>query len=179
MEAIEWERSFEDSRGARIFRGVFVGSLLGFLLLAATAVAITLPFMVGSLLANPAALALAALFALVGGPMSLFSLWPLLTDPEQREGLGLFTGIRALPSWHVVAAAVIGALAHVVAFRVFELGPVPVFVVGVLVGGLGMSRFLSAGRIDPDERTLTVRPNHWDDRSATRTVDLDGWTNLR
>jgi hypothetical protein len=179
MEVIEWDRSFDDSRGARLFTAVFVGSFLGFLLLAVTAVAITLPLFVGSLLAEPAMLAVVVLLALVGGPMSLLYLWPLLTDPEQREGLGLFTDIGTLPRSHVLIAAVLGAVAHVVAFLAFELGPLSVLAVGGIVGGLGTWLLLTAGRIDPDARTLSVRWNHWDDEADLRTVDLDGWTGLR
>jgi len=76
----------------------------------------------------------------------------------------------------VLIAAVLGAVAHVVAFLAFELGPLSVLAVGGIVGGLGTWLLLTAGRIDPDARTLSVRWNHWDDEADLRTVDLDGWT---
>lgn len=179
MEAIEWERTMADSRGARLFTAVLFGVLLGFPLLLATTLLVLLPFMAGSLLANPATLAVVVLLALIGGPMSLLYLWPLLTDPEQREGLGPPIQVQGLSRRSVVAAAVLGALGHVVALLVFELGPFTVLAIGVLVGSLGTWLLLTTGRIDPDDRTLSFRQSHWDDEADLRTVDLDGWTNLR
>jgi len=179
MESIEWDRSFEVSRGARLFAYVFLGSFFGLGLLIATALVVFLPFIVGSLLDDPATLAVVALLALVGGPMSLLYLWPLLTDPEQRQGIAVSSWPASLSRAGVVVAAVLGAAAHVITAWATGMGPALLLAVGGLVGSLGMSLFLSAGRIDPDARTLTIRPNHWAERSATRTVDLDGWTNLR
>ncbi|SFR96505.1 hypothetical protein SAMN05216559_1622 [Halomicrobium zhouii] len=179
MEPIEWDRSFEDSRGARLFAYVFLGSFFGLGLLIAISLVVALPLLVGSLLDEPAMLAVVALFALVGGPMSLLYLWPLLTDPEQRQGIWVSSWPAALSRTGAIAAAILGAAAHVITAWVTGMGPALLLAVGGLVGSLGMSLFLSSGRIDPNARTLTIRPNHWAERSATRTVDLDGWTNLR
>jgi len=65
------------------------------------------------------------------------------------KGLRLFTDIGTLPRSHVLIAAVLGAVAHVVAFLAFELGPLSVLAVGGIVGGLGTWLLLTAGRIDP------------------------------
>ena len=120
-------------------------------------------------------LALVALLALVGGPLSILYLWPMLTDPDQRPPL-------VLPDWQprpsrLVVAIILGAGfasattvlvdgGHLLVFAVWFL-----FVFVVSITG-------TSGRIDPDTDTISV-----DGRTGTLSsvhsvyrLDVGTWT---
>lgn len=178
MEPIEWHTGLGDSRAGRLCAYVSVGSLLGLPLLVALLVLVALPGILPALLANPAVLVLVAVLALVGGPMSLLYLWPLLTEREQRRPILTNTFVDELSPVSIGVAAVVGAVVHAGSFVLFSLSPLIVLVVGALAGTTGTWLLLTAGHIDPDERTLAVRPSENDRESTGRQVDLDTWTGL-
>lgn len=52
------------------------------------------------------------MFVLVGGPLSLLYLWPMLSDPDQRPSAAEFAGAEGFPftARDVLLAAVAGAV---------------------------------------------------------------------
>lgn len=119
--------------------------------------------------------ALIALLALVGGPLSLLYLWPMLTDPEQRPPLGI-TDWQPRTSWlglsivlgagFAVATTVLVDGGHLLVFAVW-------FVFVFIVSFTGTS-----GRIDPDTDTISVdgRTGTLSAVNSVHRLDVGSWT---
>lgn len=178
MERIEWRRGLADSPAGRLFGYAFLGSLTGLGLLIGLLLLLLVPVMIGGLPENLPDLALVLVFVLVGGPLSLLALWPLLTDPDQRRPIVANTWLDELSTRGILVAAVAGAGVHLLMFVVFPISPLIVVVLGGLAGSTGTWILLTEGYVDPDERTLYVRPSHADRDSRGTTIDLDTWTGL-
>ena len=178
MAPIEWHTRLEDSPTGRLFAYVFVGSLTGLPVLIALAVLVALPAILPALLASPSILVLVAVLTLVGGPLSLFYLWPLLTERDQRRPILARTPLQHLSTVGVTIASVGSAAVYAVTFVVIEFSPLLVLVGGALVGITGTWLLLTTGSVDPENRVLRVRPSLADRASTGWTVDLDTWTGL-
>ncbi len=112
---------------------------------------------------------LALLLALIGGPVSLLYLLPVLRDADQRPSPTQFipfgVSLRMLP-----ILSLCGALLLFGSIQVSPLGPLVVFGVGIFVLLPVASAVQSDGKIDTEENTLTY---------YNRTVDLDTLTRVR
>lgn len=179
MTPIRWHRGFDVSRPARLFAYALLAPILGGTLLVVLLGLAMVPVVVPRLIADPSMLALVVVLALVGGPASLLYVWPLLTDPNQREALVRSNWITDLPPSGLLGCAVAGALAQVVALWLTPLGPLLVVGAGTLVGVVGTGLLLTRGQIDPDARRLTVRPSRGGRETSGTATDLDTWTALR
>lgn len=119
--------------------------------------------------------ALVILFALVGGPLSLLYLWPMLSDPEQRPPI-------PIPDWRPDPVRLAGAtiVCAAVAGVVLVLHPSGFLL--LLAGWFTLLFLLSltntTGRIDPETDTIRVhsRSGPLSTVSAVRRFDLLGWT---
>jgi hypothetical protein len=99
------------SRALRVLAHGFVAGLGGALLLAAGALVLALPALLAE--ASLGALLFVALLALVGGPLSLGYLWPMLADPDQRPSPSAFAVADGAIPWtprSIAVAAVAGAI---------------------------------------------------------------------
>lgn len=81
-------------------------------------------FLASVVLTNPQAvlsppLLLLGVFLLIGGPISLLYLWPMLTEPEQRPSLTEFEAGAGFPFTRrsIMGAALVGAIAILAALR--------------------------------------------------------------
>lgn len=114
-------------------------------------------------------LALVVLLTLVGGPLSVLYLWPLLTDSHQRP-----PGSQLVPSGltprRLGVVSLLGALVLVGAAWLDPLGPFLVIGSGLAVLLPVGAALQNEGEIDPTERTLTTRD---------KTVALDTLTGIR
>jgi len=107
----EWRYDATRSRPLRVLAHGFVAGLGGALLLAAGAVLLALPAVLPAI--SPGVLLFALLLALVGGPLSLVYLWPMLADSDQRPSPNAFAGENGVFPWtprSVAVAAVAGAV---------------------------------------------------------------------
>ena len=113
MPSTEWSYDAAASRSLRLLSHLPVAAFGGVFLPAAVA---SVAFVIADpgVLRSPFVL-LVALLALVGGPMSLLYLWPMLADPDQRPTRSAFSGTDKSPftARSVGAAVVAGALAVV------------------------------------------------------------------
>lgn len=178
MKPVEWRRKLGDSRTARLCAYAALASFTGLPLLFGVVFVVALPAIVAALVGNPPMAVLVALLALVGGPVSLLYLWPLLTDPDQRRPIVGNTWLHELSTAGIAIAALVGAVVHVLVFLLFPYAPILVVLGGGLTSTTGTWFLLTEGRIDPDERTLSISPSHVDRPSRGRTVDMDTWTGL-
>lgn len=134
------------------------GALLGLYLafVAAGVVSVGLVLLSG----DPALIALVVLFALVGGPLSLLYLLPMILTADQRPGP--FTGReRRVPLREWLTAGVAGALAIAAAFLLHPLLAGALFVAGVAAGVVGVL-CSTRGRIDPETATVERDQREWD-----------------
>jgi len=119
-------------------------------------------------------LALTALLVLVGGPVSLLYLWPMLRDPDQRPdalGEGLFAHATTRG---VLVASIFGTIALVGAGQLLGSSARLVLAVVLVVVPLPfLGVFHTEGSLDAEAGTLTV----WY-RTADITT-LDGLRNYR
>lgn len=109
---------------------------------------------------------LVGLFALVGGPLSLLYLLPMLRDPDQRPTFYPASVEHPFSTRTRLIAAVAGAALLALAGWV----AVPLAVALVAVGGLaGLGYVFAAtrGRVDPDTSTLALGPREFDLSRAT------------
>ncbi|MDS0260868.1 hypothetical protein NDI56_15795 [Haloarcula sp. S1CR25-12] len=170
---LRWNRGPANSRLTRYCLYVSILPVLGLLLSGLVLFLTLLP----ELLSNPEALVLVLLLAVVGGPVSLLYLWPVLTDPEQRSGVVDDSWLGALDPLGVAVTALVGLVAVVGSFRLADYGIV--VLVGVCMGvGLPVAGLLATrGRIDPETLTLYVER----DRNYTGglAVEMRNWTALR
>ena len=153
--SVEWSFDASTSPTLRLLAHLPPAGLGGALLLAAlTAVA--------SLLADPTVLLsptalLFAVLALVGGPFSLFYLWPMLTDAEQRPSVAEFEGGDGFPFSvrSVGTAAVSGAVAIVGLLAAgVPSGFVYALVVGCVLSPLSVAVVTTRGRLEGGDLTI-------------------------
>ena len=112
--------------------------------------------LVPTLLASPPALAVVVLFGLVGGPLSVLYLWPMLRDPDQRPNPDEFAWFADLQPARIVVAALAGSVLVAGALTALGRAAQLVLVVGCLfVPLVTVSFFRSEGRVDPEDGTLT------------------------
>lgn len=136
---------------------LFFGGYLGLLVVVGL---LTAP----ALISNPEVLVLVVILLLVGGPMSLLYLWPMIRDPDQRPDVGRHGWLTSLDPVKSGLTAVVGTGVvllgtTVVGGRVvYALLLLCVFVPTALV-----TVFDGHGHVDPDAGTLTFQE---------RTVDL-------
>ncbi|ADJ14710.1 hypothetical protein [Halalkalicoccus jeotgali] len=161
-EPVEWRIDAASSWGLRALVYVVVGLWGGGALL--VAVGTTFLGVSMGLGGEYGFLAFLGLLALIGGPLSVLYLLPILTDREQRPPLAaLFADERvaerytaAFTRGRLFAAVLGGALAILAALSV-DPRALFVLVVGTLLLIPLGSGVVSWGRIDPEEGTLTHR----------------------
>lgn len=170
---VEWDADRSPSH-VRTFARYAVAGLFGGFLIAITiaAAAVAVRAIMAGRYDVPA---LIALLALVGGPLSLLYLWPMITDPEQRPAL-------AMPEWRprpklLAASIIIGAVFTVGTSLLVDGGHLLVLAVWfILLFIVSFTR--TSGRIDPGTDTLSVerRTGTLSAISSVRRVDLWSWT---
>lgn len=169
MPSSEWSFDASTSRTLRFVSHLPPAGLGGSLLLAFGVAAVFVLSDPSVLLSGPTFLI--ALLLLIGGPLSILYLWPILADPEQRPSVAEFEGGDGFPfSFRsVFTAAVSGAVGL---FGLIALG-VPFDVLYLLVVGCVFSPLLVAivtthGRLEGG--TLTINRTE---------VPIDRLTNVR
>lgn len=108
---IEWQYDTHSSWVLRLVAHGFIAGIGGSILLVCGVILVSLPEILPHLGTGP--LLLVVLLVLVGGPLSVLYLWPMLTDPEQRPGVTAFTWDDERIPWtkrSFVVAVVGGAL---------------------------------------------------------------------
>lgn len=173
MSTIEWHRSAEESRTGRWLSVVALAPLLGLVAVFLLSVLVAVVAGFGTLFARPEILLLVVVLALVGGPLSLLYLWPLLTDPEQRAGLA--TGDIGLSFSELLASTALGIVGHAISVVVLSLGPYLFVAAGTGGGCLLLALFSTAGRLDTEARTLSTEPDVFGARRSGREIDLTTW----
>jgi len=170
---LRWDRGPANSRLTRYCLYVSFLPILGLLLSGLVLFLTLLP----ELLSTPEALVLVLLLAIVGGPVSLLYLWPVLTDPDQRSGVVDDSWLGALDPLGVAVTALAGLVAVVGSFRLADYGIV--VLVGVCMGvGLPVASLLATrGRIDPETLTLYIERDR--DYTGDLAVEMRNWTALR
>lgn len=170
---VEWDADRPQSHLQTFARYAVAGLFGGFLIvITLAAAAIAVRAITAGRYDVPA---LIALFALIGGPLSLLYLWPMITDHEQRPPL-------ALPDWRprrgmLAAAIVLGAVFTVGTTLLVDGGHLLVLAVWFLL--LFVVSFTgTSGRIDPETDTLSVerRTGTLSAISSVRRLDLWSWT---
>lgn len=170
---VEWDAARSQSHVRTFARYAVLGLFGGFLIaitLAAAAIA------VGAITAGRYDIpAFIALLALVGGPLSLLYLWPMITDPEQRPPLPM---LEWRPQPRLLAASIIIGAAFSVGTSLFVDGG-HLLVLAVWFTLLFVVSFTgTSGRIDPGTDTLSVerRTGTLSAVSSVRRLDLWSWT---
>lgn len=158
-EAVPWRYDATNQPWLRALLLVAAGLLYGLLLLFAASAAFVLGLVAwrGSWEVR----LLVGLFALVGGPLSLLYLLPMLRDPEQRPTFYPAAVEPPIPTRTQLVAAVAGAALLALAGWV----AVPLAVALVAVGGLaGLGYLLAAtrGHVGSDTATLALGPREFD-----------------
>ena len=129
----EWRYDPASSRPLWLLAHGFCAALGAPLLLAGSLLVLTLPDLLFTLKLGP--LLLIGLFVLVGGPMSLLYLWPMLTDPRQRLSRNAFIAKGGTSPW-TVRSAVVAAMAGAIIIGGLALVDVPFDVLFALVVSL-------------------------------------------
>lgn len=161
-----WTLSPTDSPFVAALRYLPAAFFGGYILLGAVSVLTLLP----ALVANPSLLAVVVLFGLVGGPLSLLYLWPILRDPDQRPTLSEFAWFADLRPARIVGAAVGGSVLVVGTLAAFgRAAQLTLVVVCLFVPLVAVNSFRNDGTVDPDAGTLTYR-DHTVDVSLLRRV---------
>lgn len=164
---ISWSIRPETSRTVQVcFYGAF-GLLGGWGFLAVTSIALVVATQ--AVHGEFWLLALAVLFILIGGPLSVLYLWPLLTDPRQRPTRAQLVPAGVTPR-RLGGVSLLSAIVLVGAAWLDPLGPFLVVGSGVVVLLPVGAMLQSEGEIDPTERTLTT---------GDHTVALDTLTGVR
>lgn len=128
-------------------------------------------------------LAWIALLALIGGPISLLYLWPMLVEREQRPPLAALTGDEGIAERYAAVftrgrllAAVLGGAVGLLALAVVD----PRLAFGAVVGSILLvpiaSGRISRGRVDPEAGSLTYmdRPVDFARIERVRRIDIGG-----
>jgi len=174
-DAITWDLSPADVSIVAPLRYVPLLLVGGYAGITVTAGIVALP----GVLSNPEVLALVALLTLVGGPLSLLYLWPMIRDPDQRPSLDQFGWLATLDPLPAVAAAVSGAILAVVGLA--TIGSTAVYGLLVLCVVLSLSilgLFDAEGSLDPTAGTLAFqeRAVELDTLAGFRTWEFDSVT---
>jgi hypothetical protein len=147
MGAVSWSIGPDAHRSLRLcwYAGLSVWlGFVGFVLAIGTTVSV-----LGLLAGDPGPALLLAVFALVGGPLSLLYVWPMLTDADQRpEFLTPPTWARA--RWIALGTVLVAAIVFFA-----PLGAVGVVALG-LASPLVASVLRSEGELDPEAGDVTV-----------------------
>lgn len=149
---VEWRYDVQSSRLLRLLAHGFIAGIGGSNLLVVGGVLVSLPAVLPHL--GVETVLLVALLFLVGGPLSLLYLWPMIDDADQRPDMTAFTQQEGTLPWtkrSVTAAALAGAL---LLLGLVTVG-VPFDVVFALVvlatfSPVVVSLFTSAGSIGDD-----------------------------
>lgn len=108
---IEWRYDTQSSRVLRLVAHGFIAGMGGSILLILGLILVSLPEILPYLGIEP--VLLFVLLFLVGGPLSLLYLWPMLTDTDQRPSVTAFTWDEESIPWtkrSFVVAVLVGAL---------------------------------------------------------------------
>ena len=165
---VSWSHGPADSAVARLFCYLQVAVLGGMALVFAGAFAGLYALTILS--GNYRLLALLVLLTLVGGPVSLLYLLPLITDPDQRPPMPEeWREFRHLNVVGTVVAAVLGAVVIVAAFAAGPPLLWAAFLVIPFVAFAGRA-LASDGAFDPQAGTLAY---------ADSEIDLDDVTGVK
>lgn len=180
-EAIEWHVDAASSGSLRAVVYVVVGLFGGGALLLVGAMGFLGVSM--ALGGEYTYLAWIALLALIGGPLSLIYLWPMLVEREQRPPLAVFAGDREIAERYATVftrkrllAAVLCGVVGLLALAVVD----PRLAFGAVVGSFLLlpvaSGVISRGRVDPETGSLTYmdRPVDLARIERVRRIDLGG-----
>ena len=163
-----WTLSPTDSPFVATLRYLPAAFFGGYIVLGTVVVLSLLP----TLLANPLLLAVVIFFGLVGGPLSLLYLWPMIRDPDQRPNADDFAWFADLKPARLVVAALVGSVLVAGAFATLGRAAQVVLVVCCLfVPPVVVSFFNSDGCVNADTGTLSYR-GHTVDVSSIQSV----WT---
>lgn len=171
----EWSYDASTSRILRIVSHLSVAAVggAGVLVLVAVAVGVA---------ANPAVLStrnvlLFLLLVVVGGPMSLAYLWPMLTDSDQRPSPSEFAGAAGVPfSVRSVAVAVGSGVLGILALVAVGVpgGVVYWLVVGCVFSPILVALTTTRGRVENGTVTINGTAVPTARLSAVRSVRIDG-----
>lgn len=165
MASLTWSVGPASSRPIRVLWYASVS--LWFAVVALALGAVVLVGGAALLAGEPGPALLVGLLALVGGPLSLLYLWPMLTDPEQRPDF------LTPDPWVQYRWVAIGALAVVPIVLLVPRAAVGAFV-GALGGALLVALFQSEGELDAHANRLTIHGRDVDlaDVVGVRRLDL-------
>ena len=175
MPSTEWSYDAAASRSLRLLSHLPIAAVGGVFLPAAGA-------SVAFVIADPGVLRssfvlLVALLALVGGPMSLLYLWPMLADPDQRPTRSAFSGADGSPftARSVGAAAGAGALAVLALVTVgVPFGVVYALVVGCVFSPILVAAATTEGTLDDGRLTIDRREVPLDRVAGVRSIRVRG-----
>jgi hypothetical protein len=179
VPSTEWSYDAATSRSLRLLSHLPVAAFGGVFLPAAGA-------SVAFVLADPGVLRspfvlLVALLALVGGPMSLLYLWPMLADPDQRPTRSAFSGADGSPftARSVGAATLAGALAVVGLVAVgVPFGVVYALVVTSVFSPILVAVATTEGTLDDGTLTINRREVPLDRVAGVRSIRVRGFVVL-
>gem|GEM_PF-973906 len=179
MPSTEWSYDAAASRSLRLLSHLPVAAVGGVFLPAAGA---SVAFVIADpgVLRSPFVL-LVALLALVGGPMSLLYLWPMLADPDQRPTRSAFSGTDGSPftARSVGAAALAGALAVLALVAVgVPFGVVYGLVVGCVLSPILVAAATTEGTLDDGRLTIDRREVPLDRVAGVRSIRVRGFVVL-
>lgn len=177
-EAVEWHVDAANSRSLRAVVYLVVGLFGGSMLLVLSGMS----FLGVSLALDGeyTYLAWIVLLALVGGPLSLVYLWPMLVEREQRPPLAALTGDEGMAKRYAAVftrgrllAAVLGGAAGLLALTVVD----PRLAFGAVVGSILLvpvaSGRISRGRVDPEAGSMTYMDQSVDLMRVDRVRRID------
>jgi hypothetical protein len=179
VPSTEWSYDAAASRSLRLLSHLPVAAVGGVFLPAAGA---SVAFVIADpgVLRSPFVL-LVALLALVGGPMSLLYLWPMLADPDQRPTRSAFSGADGSPftARSVGAAALAGALAVLALVAVgVPFGVVYGLVVGCVFSPILVAAATTEGTLDDGRLTINRREVPLDRVAGVRSIRVRGFVVL-
>ena len=176
MPSVEWSYDTSTSRTLRIVSHLPAAGIggAGLLVLGAVVVGVA---------ANPSVLStrnvlLFVLLLVVGGPISLAYLWPMLTDPDQRPSASEFAGAEGVP--FSVRSVVVAAVSGVLGILALAVVGVPGGIIYWLVVGCVLSPILVAlatthGRVDDGTVTINRTTVPKARPSAVRSLRIGGF----
>jgi hypothetical protein len=156
--SVSWQHDATTRRWLRLPLLLGLGVVDGIAVLVAGAVLAMLAFVL--LTGTAEARLLVVLFALIGGPLSLVYLLPVLRDPAQRPSF-LGTEHRQLSGRQRAAVGVVGAAVLALSWWLDPRLAAIVAGLGVL-GGAVYALSATRGTIDPEDATLRVAAREYD-----------------
>ncbi len=173
--SIEWSYDASTSRSLRIASHLLVAAVGG-------AGVLVLGVAVVGVAANPSVLSvrnvlLFLLLLVVGGPISLAYLWPMLTDPDQRPNPSEFAGAEGSPfSVRSVAAAAVSGAVAILALAAVGVpgGVIYTLVVGCVLSPILVSLANTRGRVEDGTVTINGTTVPTARLSAVRSVRVGG-----